>query len=201
MFRPFAAALALVLLTAPMASAAPSTDPANMPAGAYGIDKSHSTLIARVKHVGLSAYTVRFTGFDASYSYDPKAPAASKVEATIQAATLDTGVEKYDADFAEKFLDAGANPTIHFVSTAITPGEGNAGTMTGDLTFRGVTRPVTLDVTFDGYSSGITGQRSGFSARSSIRRSDFGSTFLLNPPLAMVGDEVELILELEFVKQ
>jgi len=201
MFRPFTAALALVLMTAPMASAAPSTNPADMPAGSYVVDKSHSSLIARVKHVGLSAYTVRFTGFDATYSYDPKSPAASKVEATIQASSLDTADAKADAKFAEAFLDAKANPTIRFVSTSITPGAGNTGTMTGDLTFRGVTKPVTLDVTYDGYTSGITGQRSGFSARGAIKRSDFGSTFLLNPPLAMVSDEVELILEVEFVKQ
>lgn len=201
MFRPFAAALALVLMTAPLASAAPSTNPADMPAGTYEVDKTHTSLIARVRHVGLAAYTVRFTGFDASYSYDPKAPAASRVEATIQAATLDTGTEKFNGEFAEKFLDATANPTIRFISTGITPGAGNTGTMTGDLTFRGVTKPVTLDVTFDGYTSGITGQRSGFSARGMIKRSEFGSTFLLNPPLAMVGDEVELILEVEFVKK
>jgi len=201
MFRPLAVALAIALLSAPAALAAPSTDPADMPAGTYAVDKGHASLIARVKHMGLSAYTVRFTGFDATYSYDPKAPAASKVEATIQAASLDTGTEKFDADFAEKFLDAQANPTITFASTAIVPGEGNTGTMTGDLTFRGVTRPVTLDVTFAGYAAGIGGRRSGFSARGTIKRSDFGSTFLLNPPLAMVGDEVELILEVEFVKQ
>lgn len=201
MFRPIATALALVLMTAPMVSAAPSTNPADMPAGTYVVDKGHSSLTARVRHLGLAAYTMRFTGFDATYSYDPKAPAASRVEATIQAASLDTGNEKHSADFAEKFLDAGANPTIRFVSTAIAPGEGNAGTMTGDLTLRGVTRPVTLDVVFDGYTSGIAGQRSGFSARGMIKRSDFGSTFLLNPPLAMVADEVELILEVEFVKQ
>ena len=201
MFRPLAIALALLVITAPMARAAPSTNAADMPAGTYAVDKGHSSLIARVKHMGLAAYTVRFTGFDASYSYDPEAPAASRVEARIQAATLDTGSEKYDADFAEKFLDADANPTITFVSTAITPGDGNAGTMTGDLTFRGVTRPVTLDVTFAGYASGLGGQRSGFSAKGVIKRSDFGSTFLLNQPLAMVGDDVELILELEFVKK
>lgn len=201
MFRPVAAALMFVLMTAPVASAAPSTNPDDMPAGTYLVDKGHSSLIARVRHVGLAAYTVRFTGFDATYSYDPKAPAASKVEATIQAATLDTGTDKFNAEFADKFLDAGDNPTIRFVSTAITPGADNTGTMTGDLTFRGVTKPVTLNVTFDGYTSGITGQRSGFSARGTIKRSDFGSTFLLNPPLAMVGDDVELILEVEFVKQ
>lgn len=201
MFRSAVAAFALVLMSAPMALAAPSTDPARMPAGTWVMDKTHASLVARVRHMGLSYYTVRFTDFDAAYVYDPEAPAASKVTATFQAASLDTGNAKFDGDFADKFLDADANPTITFVSTAITPGEGNIGTMTGDLTFRGVTKPVTLDVTFRGYASGIGGQRSGFSARGAIMRSEFGSTFLLNPPLAMVGDEVELILELEFVKK
>jgi len=201
MLRPFAAALALVLLTAPMASAAPSVDPAAMPAGTYAVDKTHASLIARVKHMGLSAYTVRFTGFDASYVWDPKSPQTARVEALLQAASLDTGEPKFNGEFAEKFLDARANPTIKFVSTSIVQTSPGKGTMTGDLTLRGVTKPVTLDVVFDGYASGMGGQRSGFSARGVIKRSEFGSTFLLNPPLAMVGDEVELILELEFVKQ
>ena len=201
MLRPFAAALALVLLTAPMASAAPSVDPAAMPAGTYAVDKTHASLIARVKHMGLSAYTVRFTGFDASYVWDPKSPQTARVEALLQAASLDTGEPKFNGEFAEKFLDARANPTIKFVSTSIVQTSPGKGTMTGDLTLRGVTKPVTLDVVFDGYASGLGGQRSGFSARGVIKRSDFGSTFLLNPPLALVGDEVELILELEFVKQ
>eukprot|EP01035_Chromulina_nebulosa_P042028 gene42028-56900_t len=98
------------------------------------MDKTHASLIARVRHMGLSYYTVRFTDFDAAYVYDPEAPAASKVTATFQTASLDTGNAKFDGDFADKFLDADANPTITFVSTAITPGEGNIGTMTGDLT-------------------------------------------------------------------
>ncbi len=201
MLRPFAVALALVLMTAPMASAAPSVDPADMPAGTYVVDKTHASLIARVKHMGLSAYTVRFTGFESSYSWDPKSPQTAQVEATIQAASLDTGEPKFNGEFAEKFLDAKANPTIKFVSTSIVQTSPGKGTMTGDLTFRGVTKPVTLDVAFAGYASGLGGQRSGFSAKGVIKRSEFGSTFLLNPPLAMVGDEVELILELEFVKK
>ena len=201
MFRSFVAALALVLMTAPMASAAPSVDPADMPAGTYAVDKTHASLIARVKHMGLAAYTVRFTGFEASYRWDPQSPQTARVEAVFQAASLDTGEPKFNGEFAEKFLDARDNPTIRFVSTSIVQTSPGKGTMTGDLTLRGVTKPVTLDVTFDGFRSGIGGQRSGFSAKGVIKRSEFGSTFLLNPPLAMVGDEVELILELEFVKQ
>lgn len=201
MFRPLAAALALVLMTAPMALAAPSTDPADMPAGTYMVDKTHASLIARVRHMGLSDYTVRFTGFDASYVWDPKSPQTAQVEATFQAASLDTGEPKFNGDFAGKFLDAKANPTIHFVSTSIVQTSPGKGTMTGDLTLRGVTKPVTLDVTFNGYAAGLGGQRSGFSARGVIKRSEFGSTFLLKPPLAIVGDDVELVLELEFVKK
>lgn len=201
MFRPFVVALAFVLLTAPMASAAPSTNPEDMPAGTYVVDKTHASLIARVKHMGLSDYTMRFTGFDATYSWDPKSPQTAQVEATFQAASLDTGEPKFSSEFAEKFLDAKANPTIRFVSTSIVQTSPGKGTMTGDLTLRGETRPLTLDVTFQGYASGMAGQRSGFSARGVIKRSDFGSTFLLNLPLAFVGDEVELILELEFVKK
>lgn len=201
MFRPFAVALALALMTAPMAMAAPSTDPTDMPAGTYAVDKTHASLIARVRHMGLADYTVRFTGFDATYDWDPKSPQTARVEATFQAASLDTGEPKINGEFAEKFLDAKANPTVRFVSTSIVQTSPGKGTMTGDLTLRGVTKPVTLDVVFNGYASGMAGQRSGFSARGVIKRSEFGSTFLLNPPLAFVGDEVELILELEFVRK
>lgn len=201
MLRPVAAALALALVVAPAAWAAPSTNPADMPAGTYVIDKDHASLIARVKHMGVSNYTVRLNGVDATYTWDPKAPRSATIRATIDATSLDTGTDKIDAEFEDKFLDAGKHPTITFVSTAIQQGEGGKGTMTGDLTFRGVTRPVTLDVTFNGYATNVTGSRAGFSATTTIKRSDFGSEFLLKPPLAFVGDEVQLILELEFTKK
>lgn len=181
--------------------AAPSANPADMPAGRYVLDKAHASLFARVKHEGIAFYTVRMDRFDASFDYDPKAPEASKITVTVDAASLDNGDDKTSAQFAREFLDADKNPNITFVSTSITRGEGNTGTMTGDLTLRGVTRPVTLDVTFGGYSSGILGQRAGFSARGKFKRSDFGSTYMLNPPLAFVDDEVELVIEAEFIKK
>ncbi|MDQ0466679.1 polyisoprenoid-binding protein YceI [Caulobacter ginsengisoli] len=201
MRRLAALALACSLIVGGTASAAPSTNPADMPAGQYVLDKEHASLIARVRHEGLAFYTVRLDKFDASFSYDPKAPEASKINVTVDAASLDNGNPKTSAEFARQFLDVDKNPTITFVSTAIARGEGNTGTMTGDLTFRGVTRPVTLDVTFGGYTSGILGQRAGFSARGKFKRSEFGSTYMLNPPLAFVDDEVELVIEAEFTKK
>lgn len=199
--RPLAAlALACALIGGP-AMAAPSTNPADMPAGHYALDKDHATLFARVRHEGVAFYTVRMDRFDASFDYDPKAPEASKISVTVDAASLDNGDTKTSAQFAREFLDVDKNPTITFVSTTITRGEGNSGTMTGDLTFRGVTKPITLDVTFGGYTSGILGQRAGFSARGKFNRSDFGSTYMLKPPLAFVDDEVELVIDVEFTKK
>lgn len=201
MIRALPAILALALLAAPPAMAAPSTNPAEMAAGTWALDKSHASLTASVRHMGLSDYTLRFNSIDASFNYDPKAPESTRVEAVIAAASLDTGVEATNAKFAEEFLAAGANPTIRFVSTAITRTDANHGTMTGDLTLRGVTRPVTLDVTFNGSGAIMGRERAGFSARTVIKRSDFGSDFLLRPPLALVGDEVEIVLELEFARK
>jgi polyisoprenoid-binding protein YceI len=200
MRRLAALVLACGLIALP-AAAAPTTDPADMPAGQYVLDPAHASLIARVRHVGLSRYTVRFDKLDARFDYDPKTPAASKVSVTVDATSLDNGDPRVSAKFAEEFLDAGKSPTITFVSTAIVLGEGNSGTMTGDLTFRGVTRPVTLNVTFDGYLSGLMGQRAGFSAQGTIKRSAFGSTYMLNPPLAFVGDDVDLDIEAEFTRK
>jgi polyisoprenoid-binding protein YceI len=200
MFRSIAVAFSLALLCAPVASAAPSIDPAKMPAGTYVLDPQHASLIARVSHGGFSAYTIRFRITEARYSWDPASPQTSQVEATVDPASFDSGLGKADAAMAERFLEVERFPTARFVSTSIQPGEGGKGTMTGDLTLHGVTRQVTFDVTWNGYDSGIFGRRSGFSARGVFKRSDFGIDSLLRPPLGFVGDEVELILELEFVK-
>lgn len=200
MRRPAALILACCLVGGPVL-AAPTTDPAQMPAGHYVLDKEHASLLARVRHEGVSFYTVRLNRFDASFDYDPKAPEASKVTVTVDAASLDNGDPKTSGQFAREFLDVDKNPTITFVSTAITRGPGDTGTMTGDLTFRGVTRPITLDVTFGGYTAGILGQRAGFSARGRFNRSDFGSTYMLKPPLAFVDDAVELVIEVEFTRK
>lgn len=200
MFRLIAVAVSLLLLSAAVASAAPSTDPSKMPAGTYVLDPQHASLIARVSHGGFSRYTIRFRITDARYSWDPASPQTAQVEATVDPASFDSGLGKADAAMAESFLKVKRFPVARFVSTSIQPGEGGKGAMAGDLTLHGVTRPVTFEVTWNGYDAGIFGRRSGFSARGVIKRSDFGIDYLLKPPLGFVGDEVELILELEFVK-
>lgn len=201
MLRPVIVALLFVFTAGQVAWAAPSTDPSRMPAGTYVLDPEHASLIARVKHAGFSSFTIRFRIRDARYNWDPASPRTAQVEATVDPASFDTGLGPKDGELAQDFLNVRKFPAARFVSTSIQPGENGRGTMTGDLTLHGVTRPVTFDVTWNGYDSGLFGQRSGFSARGTFKRSDFGIDRFLKPPLGFVGDEVELVLEVEFVKK
>lgn len=178
-------------------TAAPSHDVADLGGGSYAIDKQHASVIAKVMHLGVSVYTARFNSFDGSFSYDPAHPEAARVQASVDAGSMDVGAD-YSAKFADEFLGATKFPKITFASTAVQKGAGNTGTMTGDLTLHGVTKPVSFNVTFVGAGrSPLPPFRSiaGFTATTTIKRSDFGSDFLNN---GIVGDDVSLTIEAEF---
>lgn len=210
MIRPFAyAALAAALISAPAAMAAPgvtSTKPADLPAGEYSLDKTHAVLTAKLKHMGFSNYTLRFTRLDASFTYDPKAPEASKINVTVDPASIDTstGADAFGLKFNKElagdgWLETAKYPTITFVSTKVDVGNGQTGKVTGDLTFHGVTKPVVLDVTFNGVGGGFMpgSVKTGFSASTTIKRSEFG----VSKYVPLVGDDVTLNIEVEFNKK
>jgi polyisoprenoid-binding protein YceI len=170
--------------------------------GAYELEAAHASLVWRVKHMGLSWYTARFTGIEAALDFDPANPAASRVRAIIDPRSVRAehpSDEGWDNQLAEQFFRADDFPQIVFTSTGIEQTGEFTGKVTGDLVFLGATRPVTLDVTFNGAvgSSALHGGRglTGFSARGQLSRSDFGLTRYAS----MVGDEVEIIIEAEFV--
>lgn len=199
---PFAAIILAGTLAAGAASAqmnipAPQTDPAQAAAGVYEIDPSHASVVARVRHMGLSNYAMSFDKVQASYTYDPKAPAASKIEVTIDANSLNTGIKDHGALFAKEFLGAAEHPQITFVSTKIDPGQDGHGTITGDLTLNGVTKPVSLDTYYRGAQTLMGQHRMGFSATATIDRTDFGAKSM---PGAL-GDDVDLVIEVEFAKK
>ncbi|THD64620.1 YceI family protein [Phenylobacterium sp.] len=203
MIRSVAAALVagLVLSAGPgsAAWAAPSTtDPAKVPAGAYVLDKRHASLTVKIVHMGFSHYTMRFDGLDGSFTYDPANWSATKATITVDAKSVDTHDSAFDKQIAGYF-EADKYPTITFVSTSVQGGADGKGTLTGDLTFHGVTKPVTLDVTFDGAGHGVTplGTRLGFSGSGRIKRSDFG----VNNMLQFASDDVDLAFEVEFEKK
>ena len=210
MTRPFAyAALAAALITAPAAMAAPgvtSTKPADLPAGHYVLDKTHASLTAKLTHMGFSHYTLRFTKLDASFTYDPKAPEASKITVTVDPASIDTstGADAFGLKFNKElvgdgWLETAKYPTITFVSTKVDIGDGHTGKVTGDLTFHGVTKPVVLDVTFNGVGGSFAplSVKTGFSASTTIKRSEFG----VSKYVPMVSDDVVLNIEVEFDKK
>ena len=210
MARPFAyAALAAALFSAPAALAAPgvtSTKPADLPAGHYVLDKTHASLTAKLTHMGFSHYTLRFTKLDASFTYDPKAPEASKITVTVDPASIDTstGADAFGLKFNKElvgdgWLETAKYPTITFVSTKVDIGDGHTGKVTGDLTFHGVTKPVVLDVTFNGVGGSFAplSVKTGFSASTTIKRSEFG----VSKYVPMVSDDVVLNIEVEFDKK
>jgi polyisoprenoid-binding protein YceI len=194
------AGLALLIpLAATTVSFGASTNVSDVPSGHYVLDKRHASVIARVKHMGVSLYTVRFDTVDASFDYQSSHPEATRLEASVDPASLDVNAD-YGKTFSEEFLSASKFPKATFVSTQVTPGAiAGQGTITGDLTLMGVTKPVTFNVTLIGVGHEVLplplGQRAvGFEATTTFKRSDFGSTFLSD----LVGDEVTLQIEAEF---
>jgi polyisoprenoid-binding protein YceI len=170
--------------------------------GEYELEPAHASLTWRVRHQGLSNYTARFTRFDARLDFDPDQPAASSVRAVIDPTSVRTD-HPTDADWdrrlAEDWFRSERFPQILFQSTAVEVTGPATGKVTGDLSFLGVTRPVVLDVTFNGTAnSPFFGLRDliGFSARGTLKRSEFGLTRFAS----IVGDEVEIIIEAEFVE-
>ena len=197
------ALMGLLFVATPVVAAEPaphSTDPADAPAGRYLLDHSHASLIARVSHMGLSHYTMRFDRFDARYDYDPGKPETSQITVEIDANSLDVGDAGLGQRFARQFLGADQHPQITFVSAGVQQTSPGHGLLTGDLTLNGVTKPVSLDVTFNGSSPaflGIGGYRMGFSATADVKRSDYGLTSWES----LVGDTVHLLIEVEFARK
>ena len=196
--------LALVLAMTPLASGAaaadPTTrDPARAPAGAYALDPRHASLVIKVPHLGgFSRYTMRFNRLSGSFAYDPSKWQGTKVDITVDPRSIDTADNIFNRTVAGYF-EPDKYPEIVFSSTSLTPLEEGRGQLTGDLTFHGVTKPVTLDVEFNGVGPGMlgVGTRMGFSGMGRIKRSEFGVTAAR--PFA--GDTVDLLFEVEFVKK
>jgi polyisoprenoid-binding protein YceI len=200
MIRVPAAAAALSIALCGSAVANPSTqDPAEVPAGAYVLDKQHASLTVKILHMGFSHYTMRFNGLEGGFTYDPANWLSTQVTFSVDAKSIDTNNPAFNKQISSYF-EADKYPSIRFASTVV-QGAGGKGTLTGNLTLHGVTKPVTLDLAFAGAGHGITplGTRLGFSASTRIKRSDFGvSNFILDQ---FTGDDVEVIFEGEFERK
>ena len=169
------------------------------PKGDYVLDPAHTSIVWSLKHAGLSNYTARFDTAQGALSFDPDSPENSRVDIRIDPASVNTGDSEFDDEIANKgsYFNAEKYNEIRFTSTSIKITGENTGEITGALTFRGQTHPLTLSATFNGAgkSFGHKGKTLGFSARGRLKRSDFGLKHLLN---FGIGDEVTLTIETEF---
>jgi polyisoprenoid-binding protein YceI len=170
----------------------------------WKIDPAHSLIEFAVRHLMISTVKGRFAGVEGAVRLDESDPAAVDVDVTIDVSSIDTREPQRDAHLrSADFFDAETHPHITFSSKRPIARRGNAFTLVGDLTLRGVTREVALDVTEEGRVKDPWGnERLGFSATTKVKRSDFGLTWnqLLEAGGVAVGDEIKISLELELVK-
>lgn len=171
----------------------------------WTIDNSHTLAEFSVRHLMISTVKGRFGEVSGTVLGQDADPASAQIEVSINVASIDTREAQRDAHLrSADFFDAENFPTLTFRSTRIEKASGDDLTVTGDLTIRGTTREVVLDVTAEGrVKDPWGGERAGYSAKTKIKRSDFGLTWnmALETGGVVVGDEVKIALEVELVKQ
>ena len=173
-------------------------------AGTYVLDQAHTTVEFVGRHLMITKVRGRFTDFSGQIVIGDS-PEDSSVEVTISAATVNSGDDKRDGHLrSPDFLDVEKYPTITFRSTSVGVGPEGRAKVTGDLTVKDVTRPVTLDVEFDGASPDPWGgHRLGFTASAEIDREDWGLTWnvALETGGMLVGKKIRLEFNVQAVKQ
>lgn len=167
----------------------------------YTIDTkgAHASITFKIKHLGYSWLKGRFDDFSGNFSYDPANPDAAKVSVDIDPASVNSNHAERDKHLrGDDFFAVKKFPKATFVSTGFKKGSGKTGTLTGDLTLRGVTRPITINVTeIGGGSDPWGGYRQGFEGTTRFALKDFGIDFNLGP----ASREVELALSVEGIRQ
>ena len=173
-------------------------------AGTYTLDQGHTTIEFVGRHLMITKVRGRFTDFDGTIVIGDL-PEQSSVEVTINTASVDSSDEKRDGHLrSPDFLDVDSYPTITFRSTKVDIDNDGTAKVTGDLTVKDVTHPVTLDVEFDGAQADPWGgQRLGFSAHTEIDREAWGLTWnvALETGGVLVGKKIRLEFNVEAVKQ
>jgi polyisoprenoid-binding protein YceI len=199
---PFLAALVFAVQLGATHAAGVSTDPKQAPSGAYTVEPRHTQVLFAISHLGLTDFYGRFEKISGTLSFVPGAPEKSQVSVSIDMTSLNVPNSALMTELAAPMVfDTAHFAQAHFESKSVERTGKNTGRMTGDLTLRGVTKPVTFDVVFNGGETspmGGTGYLLGFHATATIKRNDFGLAGMEWSPF--VGDEVKLTIEALFQK-
>lgn len=171
--------------------------PVDAKKGTYKLDPRHSQIVFEIQHMGLSTFLGRFSKVSGMLQFDPASPETSTLNANVDMTAIDTHVPELDKELVE-FFHADKNPTASFKATSINRTGDSTGTVAGDLTLNGITKPVTLNVTFKGARNPpipFQPYRIGFDATTTIHRADFDLTHSMWS--GMVGGDVTLLIEAE----
>lgn len=193
--------LGLSLAAAPaLAQFDVATNPGLAPQGRYSVVRDHTQVFFSIMHLGLSPYYGRFAGASGTLNFNPLDPTKSSLDIAIDPKTASTLSDQISRELCRPDVFSCAKfSKIAFKSTAIMRTGNTTGDITGDLTIAGVTKPVTLHTTFYGGMQGPLGQNNyqlGFSAETTVKRSDFGLTKMIWS--SAVGDEIKLMIAAEF---
>ncbi|WP_242123014.1 YceI family protein [Sphingobium sp. Sx8-8] len=189
-----------VVVAQQMPPAPGAKDPARVTAGTYAIDPGHTQILFAYDHMGFSNNMGVISESTGTLTLDPKNPSAAKVSVDVPVANLRTGIAKLDEHLMKpEFFDSAKFPKATFVSTGVKV-QGTEAEISGNLTIKGVTKPVTLDAEFYGAGKApamMGGKENiGFVATTTVKRSDFNMGY----GVPMVGDAVELKIVAAFQK-
>jgi polyisoprenoid-binding protein YceI len=162
----------------------------------YTIDLTHSHVLFMVDHLGFAKMVGLFTNFGGTFSFDPESVGASKLTVTIKTDSLQTQFAARDKDLkGADWFNVTEFPEMTFVGTEFVKKDEHSGTLTGKLTLHGAAKPVTLNVVLNKVGQNPLDKQNsaGFSARGTLKRSDFGIRAFLGP----IGDDVDIIIEIE----
>ena len=165
----------------------------------YKLDPMHTSIVFRVKHLKVAYVYGRFNGPSGTFVFDETSPSKSSIEMQAETKNVDTAVEKRDTHLkSPDFFNIGDYPTVSFKSKSVKKLNEAVYEVSGDLTLLGKTRPITVEVTATGAGKDPWGNfRRGFETSFSIKRSDFGMTFMMGG----VSDEVNLTVSVEGIRQ
>jgi polyisoprenoid-binding protein YceI len=170
----------------------------------WTIDTAHSEIGFKVKHLVISTVSGKFNAFEGKLEGEPEDLLNSTISFSADIESIHTGNEQRDGHLKSgDFFDAAAHPKLTFQSKSIEK-KGDDYKVNGDLTLKGVTKPVTLNVEFGGVQKSLYGQTvAGFEVTGKINRQDYGLTWsaVTEAGGVVVGDEVKLTANLELIKQ
>jgi polyisoprenoid-binding protein YceI len=185
------------------AATQPAPAGATLPAGTWGVDPIHSAIGFEVKHFGISTFRGRFTGYDGRIETGDGS--LGRVEGTVQVESVDVKDPQLAGHLqSEDFFDAANTPEIAYASTGARQLDGERFELIGDLTIRGVTKPVTLEVSVEGAGQDPYGNdRISLTGTGEIDRTEYGITWnnTIDNGALVLGEKVRLVMSVEAVRE